>query len=193
MFICLITSNRPPKGEIPSEVIGYSSWQQLSGYFDGDGSVELKAGVFVLRFAVTWSDTYLPQLEHIAEFLRSQNIVPSRIRLGKSTIGRSAWHLSVWKFGGQLQVCKSILPYLDKKRVQVKTVIDYLEDRLSGEDVMRIFREEHQNGKWAGRPKNLPMPWSRAQGLELAHSAFVSGATKANFRRHQHSIPARLQ
>jgi hypothetical protein len=51
---------------------GYSDWRQVAGY-DGDGGEELRIGKFVIRFAITWTDAYLPQLQHIQTFLISES------------------------------------------------------------------------------------------------------------------------
>jgi len=69
----------------------------------------------------------------------SEKLAPSRIRLGSSTIGRKAWHLSLWENGGMLEACKRMLPFLDKKRVQVKTLLDYVESRITANDALRTF------------------------------------------------------
>jgi hypothetical protein len=148
---------------------GYSDWRQVAGYYDGDGGEELKIGKFVIRFAITWSDTYLPQLQHIQTFLISEKLAPSRIKLGSSTIGRKAWHLSLWEKGGMLEACKKMLPFLDKKRIQVKTLLDYMESRITANDALRTFNLEHTKGKWAGKVRSLNMPCTRNEALRYAH------------------------
>lgn len=131
--------------------VGYSDWRQIAGYYDGDGGEEIKIGKFVLRFTITWTDTYLPQLQHVQRFLISERLTPSKIRLGSSAIGRKAWHLSLWEKGGMLDACKQMLPFLDKKRIQVRTLIDYMESRITASDALRTFNLERLRGKWAGR------------------------------------------
>ena len=38
-----------------------------------------------------------------------------------------------------LEACKRMLPFLDKKRVQVKTLLDYVESRITANDALRTF------------------------------------------------------
>lgn len=147
---------------------GYSDWRQVSGYYDGDGGEEIKFGKFVIRFAITWTDTYLPQLQHIQRFLVSEKLAPSTIRLGTSTLGRDAWHLSLWEKGGMLEACKHMVPFLDKKKIQVMTVIDYIEGRITANDALRMFNLERDQGKWSGKVRTLNMPWTRKEGLRIA-------------------------
>ena len=151
------------------EEVGYSDWRQVAGYYDGDGGEEIKIGKFVLRFAITWTDTYLPQLQHIQTFLISEKLAPSKLRLGSSTLGRKAWHLSLWEKGGMLEACKHMLPFLDKKRIQVKTLLDYTENRITANDALRTFNLEHAKGKWAGNVRSLNMPWTRNEARRYAH------------------------
>ncbi len=151
------------------EEVGYSDWRQVAGYYDGDGGEEIKIGKFVLRFAITWTDTYLPQLQHIRTFLISEKLAPSKLRLGSSTLGRKAWHLSLWEKGGMLEACKQMLPFLDKKRIQVKTLLDYTENRITANDVLRTFNLEHAKGKWAGKVRSLNLPWTRNEARRYAH------------------------
>ena len=153
--------------------LGYSDWRQVAGYYDGDGGEEIKIGKFVMRFATTWTDTYLPQLQHIESFLTSEELTPSKIRLGSSTIGRKAWHLSLWEKGGMLVACRQMLPFLDKKRIQVKTLLDYMENRITANDALRTFNLEHAEGKWAGKVRSLNMPWTRDEGRRYAHDPRV--------------------
>jgi len=40
--------------------------------------------------------------------------------------------------------------FLDKKRIQVATLIDYMESRITANDALRTFNLERAKGKWAG-------------------------------------------
>jgi len=148
--------------------VGYSDWRQVAGYYDGDGGEEIHVGKFVIRFSITWTDTYRPQLEHIEAFLVSEGLTPSTIHLGTSTIGRDAWHISLWEKGGMLEACRRMLPFLDKKRIQVNTLLDYMENRITANDALRIFNQERAEGKWGGKLRDLAMPWTRNDGRTLS-------------------------
>ncbi|HXY56704.1 MAG TPA: LAGLIDADG family homing endonuclease, partial [Nitrososphaerales archaeon] len=53
---------------------GYSSWKQVSGYFEGDGNVGLEVSKRTLRFKIRFVDTWKPQIESIAAFLSRRGI-----------------------------------------------------------------------------------------------------------------------
>ena len=168
--------------DIEAIQVGYSDWRQVAGYYDGDGGEEIKIGKFVLRFAITWTDTYLPQLQHIERFLISEKLAPSKIRLGSSKIGRKPWHLSLWETGGMLQACKQMLPFLDKKRIQVATLLDYMESRITANDALRTFNLECAKGKWAGKVRILDKPWTRNEAQRYAHDPRIL-MLRPNLRR----------
>lgn len=90
------------------------------------------------------------------------------MRLGSASIGRNAWHLSLWEKGGMVEACKRMLPFLDKKRIQVRTVIDYMESRITANDALRTFNLERDKGKWSGKVRSLNLPWTRNEGRHIA-------------------------
>lgn len=61
----------------------YNSWQQVAGYFDGDGAVYVSAKKFVLRIRLCFYDVGKHQLENIDQFLRSNGIVTNRMAAQK--------------------------------------------------------------------------------------------------------------
>jgi len=162
------TGSSPASPNTKTRQAGYSDWRQVAGYYDGDGGEEIRIGKFVIRFSITWTDTYRPQLQHIGSFLIKEGLAPSTVRLGSSSIGREAWHLSLWEKGGMLKACKQMLPFLDKKRIQVNTVLEYMENRITTNDALRTFNQERVEGKWAGKPRGLDMSWTRNEGHRLS-------------------------
>ncbi len=136
----------------------------------------------MIRFAITWTDRYRPQLQHIESFLIKEGLAPSTVRLGSSSIGREAWHLSLWEKGGMLEACKRILPFLDKKRIQVNTLLDYMENRITANEALRTFNQERAGGKWAGKVRSLDMPWTRNEGRRLGRHP--RGNALSNSRRY---------
>lgn len=49
--------------------------------------------------------------------------------------------------GGALVALKSMLPHVDKKRGQVKAAIDYLEDKLTGDEFIARINAEFEGKK----------------------------------------------
>lgn len=153
-----------------SEIHG-CQWAYVAGYLDGDGSVEIRVGVFTIRFSLTWADTCRTQLERVRAFLITEGIRPSRIRGGKSTLGRKVWHLSVWELNGVLAACEEMVGFLEKKRAQVRAVIGYLRDTISGNEAIRVFNQDKRRGNWSGKPRKEVIPWKMKEGYTLAKRA----------------------
>src|SRR2546429_7947995 len=108
--------------------VGYSTCEQVAGYYDGDGGTRIGVGMFTIQILVLWSDTDIDQIQQVARFLRTKGILPERphLRRGK---GRSsdAYNLVLSVKGGALIALKCMLPLVVKKRGQVEACVDYLE------------------------------------------------------------------
>jgi hypothetical protein len=63
---------------------GYSTWEQVAGYLDGDGSPKVHVNVFTITVEVSWSDKDLEILEHLNAFLRTNGVFGV---MGKYTTG----------------------------------------------------------------------------------------------------------
>jgi hypothetical protein len=127
---------------------GCSKWEQVSGYFDGDGGLKITIGQFTIQVLIMWSDTDHEQLEHIDEFLMKRRILPEgpylRRGQGKSN---DAYNLLLSVEGGGLVALKCMRPFVDKKRGQVEAAIDYLEDRITGDEFVRRINVEVKRKK----------------------------------------------
>jgi hypothetical protein len=157
---------------VRSSHTGYSKWEQVSGYFDGDGGLKINIGQFTIQVLVMWSDTDYEQLEHIAEFLLKRRILPEgpylRRGQGKSN---DAYNLFLSAEGGGLVALKCTRHFVDKKRGQVEAAIDYLEDRITGDEFIRRINVEVKRKKrraprrpfLSGRPC---LPSTKSEGLE---------------------------
>ena len=56
----------------PAVLEQYTTWQQVGGYFDGDGNVGLEVVRYVLRFRLRFSDTWEPQVITIKSFMNER-------------------------------------------------------------------------------------------------------------------------
>jgi hypothetical protein len=75
-----------------------------------------------------------------------------------------------------------MLPHLDKKRIQARVVVDYLENRITGNTAVRAFNSEHRKGKWSGKPRSVRMPWTREEGRRLAQQK-ANDATNRRYHK----------
>ena len=103
----------------------YESWEQVSGHFDGDGSLKVHAGVYSLTLEASWAGQDLEQLLGVKVFLGKQGVHGNigRYRSGPETY----YELGVPESGNLLLLLKKMLTHVIKKKSQIATAIDYLE------------------------------------------------------------------
>lgn len=159
----------------------YSDWRQVAGYFDGDGVVNRRIGMYVVSFSLGFSDTWKPQLESVQKFLEEQRIICPKIsgntirEGGKAT----AYRLYVVEIASVLRMSKEMLSYTNKKREDLRIVIDYLEDRISGTEAMERLNELTRAGRRSGDIVDREIPWTRRQGHELITRYTTNRMTEA--------------
>jgi hypothetical protein len=150
---------------------GYSTWQQVAGYFDGDGCPKIHVGVFTLHVTVSWSDQYRELLEHIYRFLSARGAV---CRMGEFRRGPSTYYeLTVTEGGNALLVLKAMLPFLDKKWSQVNAAVSYLEDKINGDDFIRVLNDAVLTKRRSSSIIDARMPYTkrRAKGMRTPRPA----------------------
>jgi hypothetical protein len=57
-----------------------------------------------------------------------------------------------------------MLPYLFKKKDEVKAVIDYLDSRITGSDFVEVLNESVRIGNRVGKIRIVDMPYTREEG-----------------------------
>ena len=146
----------------------YTTWEQVAGYFDGDGSLKVHTGVYALPIEVSWTDQDSKQIEHVKEFLAMEGVIG---RMGETRQrGKTYYELHVAQSGKALVALKRMLPLVDKKESQVRAGIDYLENRITGEQFIEKLNEAVRLGKRSSPIRNLKMPYTKEQGVRLARS-----------------------
>ncbi len=155
----------------------YSSWKQVSGYYDGDGSLKVHWGVYSFTLAISWADQYKGQLVHIREFLENRGLIG---HIGKyREKARIYYELSVSERNNALGVLKKMLPHLDKKKSQAKAAIDYLENRITGEKFAEAMNEAVRLKKRSSSIRSVGMPYTKREGLQLAGHVRRFGKSRA--------------
>jgi hypothetical protein len=141
----------------------YVSWGQVAGYSDGDGGILLNPGKYTVGIALDWADTYRPQLIGIRQFLLQEKLRPSReYPLGGK---KPVWHLRLSVQMDVFSALKEMLPFLIKKRDQALASERYLQDKITGEDLIEAFNDAIRNGTRSGYIRHLEMPYTHSQGL----------------------------
>lgn len=141
---------------------GYKSWQQVAGYFDGDGSPKVHVGAYTINITASWSYKDSEILEHVKKFLSSKGILG---RLGRFQRGAEVYfELTVSEGGNALLAFKKMLPFLDKKRDQVRAVVCYLENRSTGNQLVAVLNDAVMRNKRSSSVRFVDMPFTKIQG-----------------------------
>lgn len=146
----------------------YDSWEQLGGYFDGDGNVGVEVVKYVLRFKLRFSDTWRPQIEAVLAFFTGNEIATTSVSHEEHEGKKDAFRLDVGAIESVLKAAKAMLPYCAKKAEDLRIAIDYLEGRITGNQAIERFNHEVRIGRRSGYIRELKLPYTRHEGLRLA-------------------------
>jgi len=146
----------------------YSSWRQVSGYFDGDGNVGLEIIKRILRIRLRFVDTWRPQVDSIWEFLQRHKINTGHVGRDDKGAWQAAHRLDVTEVASVLRAAKAMLPYVVKKEADLQIAIDYIEGRITGNEVLDLFNNEVRTGRRRGKIRESNLPYTRQEGLRLS-------------------------
>lgn len=160
-----------------SRTRGYTTWEQVAGYFDGDGSPKVHVGDVTLHVTVCWSDQDKELLEHISLLLTGRGVTP---RMGEFRHGTGVYYeLTVTEGGGNaLLVLKSMLPFLDKKWSQIDAAISYLENRITGDAFIEVLNEAVLSKRRSSWIIEAKMPHTKNIAIRLARTKGRPGGRK---------------
>ncbi len=154
--------------------MGYSDWKQVAGYFDGDGTNNFTPRKWVIHPNLGFCDNYLPHIKMLRDFLVCLDIKTWALFHGPG---------EAWKFGvGQAEsvyvVATSMLPYLFKKRDEVRAMVDYLDNRITANQMVEVFNESVRIGNRVGKIKTVDIPYTRKEGQALGKRAVSEHSKK---------------
>jgi hypothetical protein len=146
----------------------YKTWEQVAGYFDGDGTIsisDISNQPYKLGISLIFTDASIEQITMLREFFVSRGYQTSRV-LKSST---SAWMLAIGRYEVVISVLKSMLPHLYKKSIEAKAAIDYYEGRLTGNAFLEIFKVEVESGRRERHPHRVvvDVPYTYFEGTRL--------------------------
>jgi hypothetical protein len=147
----------------------YRSWEQVAGYFDGDGTIAFSDTTnqpYKLSLSLIFVDQSLDQIRNIREFLIRNSVTPGNIlKMSRA----NAYMVAISQFDSVREVLKQMLPYLYKKANEAKAALDYYEGGITGNEMARVFREEVEAGRRERRPRKVPIdvPYKRPEGDRL--------------------------
>ncbi|MDV3278528.1 MAG: hypothetical protein LYZ69_08725 [Nitrososphaerales archaeon] len=145
---------------------GYSDWKQVTGYFDGDGNVNVRIMKFTLLFQLDWTDTDRAQVEQLRHFLSRERIRAPSILAYKPKLGRTSYNLRIASIEAVLKVAELMLPFSFKKSYELRLCIAYLRDQTSGKEAMMCLNRLVRAGIRSGVIR-------KAQHLSFTHSEGV--------------------
>lgn len=152
------------------------SWEYVAAFFDGEGSIDVtvRKRSVDLSLRITQADRRI--LEAIAEFMKSHEVTG----LGVYRHSRNNRHLihslAISTNDGIEGALKEMYPFLRVKRVQSKASLDYLEDKITGDDFLKIINDEVQAGRRAGKVRCIDQPFTRSEGIWSAREASLNRA-----------------
>ena len=99
----------------------------------------------------------------VKEFLRLRGI-----RTGSMAKHGGAWRIEVGTTEGVTRALLEMSPFLYKKRTEARATLDYLSDKISGNDLQRILRAAVRRGDRERIGPFVDIPWTRSEGARKA-------------------------
>lgn len=140
----------------------YKSWSALAGYFDGDGTVEFSIHRFTLKIRLAFDENWKLHLERLKQFLELRGIKCGAVRRKD---GYNTWHTVISNIEGVRVMAKKMMPYSSKKRVELKAVLDYYDDRITGDQFVDIMNRLVLAGERTGKHRGHGPDFSYSCGV----------------------------
>ena len=155
----------------------YDSWRQVAGYFDGDGTVGFDIQMFTLGMFLELSENWRPRLQEVETFLNREGI---RTYIPNKTLAGRAHVLKILRTPSVIGAARSMLPFAFKKELELKTLLDYYSDLITGNHVIEIFNSEVISGKRVGKIREGTIPHVYSVGRRRAYEFTMHLANQAN-------------
>jgi hypothetical protein len=150
-------------------VPNYESWEQVAGYFDGDGTIYFSDTTnqpYKLSLSLVFVDQSVDQIRNTREFLRSRGIRTGNIL--KRSDG-CVYIVAVSEFESVKETLRQMLPFLCKKAVEAQAALDYYNGKISGNDLNSVFQMEVEKGRRERKARKvlIHVPYTRLEGGQL--------------------------
>ena len=148
---------------------GYNSWRQIAGYFDGDGTIyfsDTSNRPYKLSISLVFVDQSTDQLQTVKDFLNKHGIRTSNI-LRRSDV--NAAQLAVSEFNSVRRSLRCMARFLSKKEIEARAALEYYEGRITGNELLAIFKEEVEAGRRERKVRTvkLDVPYTGPEGDRL--------------------------
>jgi len=141
----------------------YHSWSTVSGYFDGDGTVEFSIRGFRIETRLAFDENWEPQLNQLRRFLLEHDVIPGRVRRKGSS---RTWHVVVSKRSSVIRMARAMIPYTMKKRRELQAVVNYLAGRTTGAEFVREMNRDVRIGERIGKLRKEGPPYTHLDGVK---------------------------
>jgi hypothetical protein len=145
----------------------YTSWKQVAGYFDGDGTIgfsDLSNVPFKLGLSLIFTDQSIEQIANIKSFLEKHEIKTSNILRTKA----NAHIVVVSQYESVKKTLRLMLPHLSKKGNEAIAALEYYESKITGNELLTIFQKEVEAGRRERRPhRRVDVPFLYGDGALL--------------------------
>jgi hypothetical protein len=98
----------------------------------------------------------------VDEFLASQGVIAWRYA---RMLG--AWKLGIGRAESVRKAASAMLPFVFKKREELKAIVDYLESRITGTQFAGVLSDSVRIGNRTGRIRIVDIPYTRRDGQRL--------------------------
>lgn len=157
-------------------------WAQIAAYFDGDGSIDFDPRTYVVKINIRFVDNWKPQLESVRQFILRQGIIIGKVRWRKASRNQTAngargvYVLTLSNRLGVVMVSSRMLPFSVKKRDELKIVIDYYGDKITGDEAIRRVNREVEIGQRSGKMKSSNIPYRHSEGVHMKDAVATARA-----------------
>lgn len=156
----------------------YNDWKQVSGYFDADGNAAYDLGKWVLFPRLSFVDNFRPQITMVQGFLISQDLDV----WGNNQSSGGAWKIGMAKAESVYKAAVMMQPHLHKKKEEIRAIIDYLDSRLTANQMVNVFNESVRMGNRTGKISLVDIPFTRKEGWVLRRAEMKENIASSRVR-----------
>ncbi|MDV3278532.1 MAG: hypothetical protein LYZ69_08760 [Nitrososphaerales archaeon] len=154
---------------------GYKTWCAVAAFFDGDGSLDVEAHSYTLRWTMSFVDNWPPQLLQIKSFLEGRGIRVSKLK----HCGHGGWKIQVSAIESMKKLAQFMLRSgcLVKKKDEIGIMVQYFDGKITGTGVAMFLNEEVRIGKRTGKIRQFHVPYTYHQGKAESLKGVPPGRT----------------
>jgi LAGLIDADG DNA endonuclease family protein len=140
--------------------------EYVSAFFDGEGSINLSPGMYSIGVSLKFSQVDKRILDEIAKLLSSKGVSGIGVYVSDRTRRHPIHALVIGSNDGVESALTMMLPYLRVKSVQAQFTLDYLRDKITGDEFIKAMNAEVRGGRRAGKIYFVDQPFKRSGGIE---------------------------